>query len=572
MVDAYDHVATWNDETKSWDLPKDWGIDTNVPGLTPKEQTLQDAYGHIATWNGTSWVLPKDWGVPSVADKTMTDYESKSLELQQQQINRQLLLDAEANKIAQGRLDIEAKIADGGLTPTDEAKLLRQDKELELQGKALDQQRLDVLDNLAFERDKLAYQKDIDGKRLDIDQQMADLEKKKAEGNITFYEQAQLDIQRDQLQLQRDVLIQQKDLASNATPDTLATLKQREAEAVRSAGLEQQRIDIDKQLADIQVQLAVGDLTPRESAELDFRRQELEIQRESLKPQEYTSPAGDYITDRYGNKAYWNPKTADYDRGPEFGIDPTTLAADYIQPMTAYQQAQIDLERQQLSLSSRVQMASASAAGAQTALAQQRFQAEIALQKKQQEQEQQNYLAKLGAQPISWIEYAMATKTPPVVQPWMQPLMPEQYGQLQPGQVIPQGQTMQPQAFGQGAPLALGATPQQAQQWMSQQVSPIEWGQQVPRTQNKPSWMPGLTGREYLAAGNQGGNSAFNPKNMPGLTTPSGQYWARIGPTAQQEYLGYEQARTGAKPEETQWRMWQTAPPAGPALPVRYGR
>jgi len=557
---------------------------------------IQDAYKHDAYWDesNATYKYPPNWGQADVdATKTMSAADAAQLDLLQKQINRQLLLDEESNRLNKDKLALERQIAEGQgkLTERDNADLLRRDSELQLQRDALEQQRKEGESDLAFERDKLAYQKDIDKKRLGIDQQMVDLEKKKAEGNLTPQDIAQLGIQQNQLALQRDQLAQEKELAGKMTPYQAADLEQRRTEFKEQGAREQQRIDIDRELADLDMKLRSGELiTPKDQFEMDFRRQELEIQRESLKPPEYTAPDGSYITDRYGNKAYWNPRTADYDRGPEFGVDPATTAAGYVQPMTAYEQAQVDLRRQELSSSREASRASAGAAGAQTALAQERFRAEIALQKKQQEQEQQNYLAKLGAQPISWIEYAMATKTPPVVQPWMQPLMPQQYGQLQPGQVIPQGQQGQPQVFGTGAPLALNPTPEQIQQWAAQQPQ----GQSQGQTQGmaQPTWMnsgnpqgnpqapPNQYGQVVWGGGHssviggqggKGGTGAFNPKNMPGLTTPSMQYWSRVGPTAQQEYLGYEQARTGAKPEETQWRLWQTAPPAGPALPVRYG-
>ncbi len=54
-----------------------------------------------------------------------------------------------------------------------------------------------------------------------------------------------------------------------------------------------------------------------------------------------------------------------------------------------------------------------------------------------------------------------------------------------------------------------------------------------------------------------------NMTGMPQLTSPSAQYLNRIGPTAQQQYYGYEQARTGATPEESQWRLWSRSPPGG---------
>jgi len=108
--------------------------------------------------------------------------------------------------------------------------------------------------------------------------------------------------------------------------------------------------------------------------------------------------------------------------------------------------------------------------------------------------------ASLAARPISWLEYAMSRKEPAAVQPWMLPLMPQQYGITKAGEKIP------------------GPT----------------WEQEDP-----------------------------NLKKLPELTTPSAQYFARMGQQGQQQYMGYEQARTGATPEMTDWRLWSQAPPSG---------
>lgn len=127
----------------------------------------------------------------------------------------------------------------------------------------------------------------------------------------------------------------------------------------------------------------------------------------------------------------------------------------------------------------------------------------------QREEARRQEEARLAAEPISWLQHAAYTGQQPVVQPWMKPLMPEQYGQLGVGQMIP------------------GWTP--------------------------PTQI-GVGGAAQAAAGMTG---------MPGLTTPSRQYQARMGPTSLQQYLGYQQAQTGARPEETQWRLWSAAPPTG---------
>ena len=60
--------------------------------------------------------------------------------------------------------------------------------------------------------------------------------------------------------------------------------------------------------------------------------------------------------------------------------------------------------------------------------------------------------------------------------------------------------------------------------------------------------------------------------NLPELQRPSAQMWARMGPTSQQQFLGYRQARTGARPEETQFRLQAASPPGGRFGALRWTR
>ncbi len=125
-------------------------------------------------------------------------------------------------------------------------------------------------------------------------------------------------------------------------------------------------------------------------------------------------------------------------------------------------------------------------------------------------------LAQLAAQPISWLQHAALSGQTPVVQPWMIPLM--RPGQnLQVGQPIP---GFQPALPG-------GA---------------VEQGGFIPGTAT-----PSPLGTQFA--------------NLPELRRPSAQLFARMGPTAQQQFLGFRQARTGIPPQETLFRQRQTGPP-----------
>jgi len=178
------------------------------------------------------------------------------------------------------------------------------------------------------------------------------------------------------------------------------------------------------------------------------------------------------------NDVNWSPQYGGYFLLPK-GITETE--------MSDWEKGQIDLQKQQLQQTEEAQ------AWQQT------------YQQQQLDWQQQQYLSQLAAQPRSWLEYASATGETPAIQPWMKPLMPQQYAGLGAGEAIP------------------------------------GWGAES------------MTG-------------------MPELTRPSRQYQARMGPTAQQQYLGYAQARTGATPEETQFRLWSGAPPGGAYKGLQYAR
>ncbi len=218
----------------------------------------------------------------------------------------------------------------------------------------------------------------------------------------------------------------------------------------------------------------------------------------------YTQPSGypDTYTDAEGRVFKWNPYKATYDQvgytKPETqkppglyntreealaaagtsGYTPVQMSNGYWgleapSRTTPIDQASLDLQRQQL-------------------------QWQQTYQQQQLEAEKQARLANLRANPASWLEYASMANQQPAIQPWMLPLMPQEYA----GTVA-------------GAPI--------------------------------PGWQAG----------------APTMAELPQLTNPGIQYQARMGPTALQQYYGYQQARTGATPTESQWRLWSQAPPSG---------
>lgn len=187
-----------------------------------------------------------------------------------------------------------------------------------------------------------------------------------------------------------------------------------------------------------------------------------------------------------------------------------------IKPISQYEQALINQRQQeaaieQLKYQQQLQQSQMEYAGTQSyqqnqlALEQQRLAQEQAQYQAQLEAEKQQRLAQLAAQPKSWLEYASLNNQVPVIQPWMMPLMPQEYG-----------------------------------------INSV--GTQIP------------------------GYNAQNMGGMPQLITPSAQLMARMGPTAQQQYYGYQQAQQGATPEESQYRLWSMAPPSGQNTGLRQVR
>ncbi len=153
---------------------------------------------------------------------------------------------------------------------------------------------------------------------------------------------------------------------------------------------------------------------------------------------------------------------------------------------------------------------------------QQQLEADQLFREQQLTSQREERLAQLAANPISWLQHAALSGQTPVVQPWMIPLM--RPGQnLQIGQPIPGFQSN----VQSGLPGAALEGPQ---------------GGFLPG-----SATPAPVGNQFA--------------NLPELRRPSAQLFSRFGPTAQRQFLGFRQARTGIPPEEALFRQRQAGPP-----------
>lgn len=109
------------------------------------------------------------------------------------------------------------------------------------------------------------------------------------------------------------------------------------------------------------------------------------------------------------------------------------------------------------------------------------------------------------------------------------------------------------------------------QQLANLRANPASWLEYASLAGETPAvqpWMVPLSPKDYnLQAGQE--LPGWNPEGeslsgLPELKTPSAQYVARIAPSARAQYGGYEQARTGATPEDVSWLLGsKVAPPGG---------
>ena len=131
-----------------------------------------------------------------------------------------------------------------------------------------------------------------------------------------------------------------------------------------------------------------------------------------------------------------------------------------------------------------------------------------------------------------------------------------------------QGQQFGAQLQFQQEQALLQADLQRQQEGARLAAQPISWLQSASFTGEAPLTQPwmiplGQQGGGQLQVGEPLLQEGQTFANLPQLTTPSAQLQARWGPTAQAQFLGYRQARTGATPQETQFRLGSGAAPTG---------
>ncbi len=134
----------------------------------------------------------------------------------------------------------------------------------------------------------------------------------------------------------------------------------------------------------------------------------------TTQPTIYPLPAGyaeTYMDTQTGYIMKWNPYTGDYDVA---GVD-----LNWKQTLTPEQQANINYQNEQLSLQQQ-----------QLAYQQQQDAAQRAADK-------EKYAAQLKANPQSWLEYYSYTGEQPAIQPWMIPMMGQEYAGAVAGSPIP---------------------------------------------------------------------------------------------------------------------------------------
>ncbi len=155
-------------------------------------------------------------------------------------------------------------------------------------------------------------------------------------------------------------------------------------------------------------------------------------------------------------------------------------------------------------------------------------QQQIDLQKSQQALDQKNYLAQLASKPINWLQYNQAANMPTVSQPFMEKL---------------------------GGPVA---------------GTVISGQQYLPKSSNAGSVGNTLETGGYASSSSQPAGTP-NQMGLSQLTTPSMQTYNNFTPTERGLYAGYQQALTGDSEEDTNWKLWNRAPPTSGST-INYSR
>ena len=119
---------------------------------------------------------------------------------------------------------------------------------------------------------------------------------------------------------------------------------------------------------------------------------------------------------------------------------------------------------------------------------------------------------------------------------------------------------------------------QKAQQLANLRANPASWLEAASMAGQTPVVQPWMVPLGQAGQGLRVGEPipGYNPQgasmNLPQLMSPSAQYMSRIAPSAQAQYAGYQQAATGATPQDTNWQLWNRSAPSGQYGGLSYGR
>jgi len=105
------------------------------------------------------------------------------------------------------------------------------------------------------------------------------------------------------------------------------------------------------------------------------------------------------------------------------------------------------------------------------------------------------------------------------------------------------------------------------EQLASLKANPGSWLEYAALSGQSPTVQPWMLPLGYEDYGFQLGSpvpgwnaGATSGTGLPELMTPSAQLWARMSPSAQQQYQAYQASRTGMSPSDVQYQLWAGAP------------